>query len=85
MARTYADIQKDRDMLGKIRIGDPVAYKTKDGTLKRGTVSKLTSYGTYRDARTKYCQYKSVTVLLQDGGSHINVSPRNLILLAESE
>ena len=66
-------------MLSILKIGDKVKYKN-----KIGIVSKFVKYmGGYSYGCGQYrrqCSYIAVTVHLEDGMRHINVSPRNLEL-----
>ena len=84
MARTDNDICNDIEVLDKLHIGDRVRYISKTGIEKTGNISKITEYrGRYgsRLERREYYRYSSVTVALDDGKSHVNVSPRNLQII----
>ena len=77
MARLYKEYQEDQKMLSKLSIGDKVKYKNKVGIISIFVEYKGSySYG-YKQFRIP-CKYTAVVMHLDDGKSHINVSPRNL-------
>ena len=80
MARSYEEYKQDQKMLSKLKIGDRVRYTLKD---KIGVVAKFVEYrGSYCYGYRQYredCPYIAVVVHLDDGKSHISVSPRNLV------
>ena len=84
MARTYDDYHKDIEALKTLKIGDRVKYVSKRGVIKTGVIAKFVEYkGRYGNwcEHREYFNYTSVTVHLDDGKSHINVSPRNLVII----
>ena len=80
MARSYEEYKQDQKMLSKLKTGDRVRYTLKD---KIGVVTKFVEYsGSYCHGYRQYKKdypYIAVVVHLDDGKSHISVSPRNLV------